>query len=263
MAGVQRTRPLIGVTTSEMRTAENVTPTPQGEPPRREMALGMAYLSAIEAAGGVPVAVPPLEQEAARSLLGRLSGICLSGGPDVDPQAYGSPAHAELGPTWPELDRFELALVREADAMRLPILAICRGCQVLNIARSGTLFQHVPERFGREVRHRLSGYGTRAAHPVEIDAGSVLAGALGSTSVEVNSYHHQSADQLGRGLRAVAWAPDGVIEAVEAPRRDFLVGVQWHAEAMTDSPEQAALFGAFVEAARSYEARGAEHALAA
>jgi putative glutamine amidotransferase len=237
-----------------VRVAEQVDQTPHGEPPRIEMALGIAYLEALEQAGAVPVTIPPLRPDSARPLLERLSGLVLSGGPDIHPKAYGAVEHELLGPTWPDLDRFEIALAREADALRLPILAICRGAQALNVARRGTLFQHVPDRFGGDIDHRQPGYGATPAHAVEIDPESVLAQSLGRTTVEVNSYHHQAADELGRGLRAVAWSPDGLIEAVEAPSRDFVVGVQWHAEAMApEVPEQAALFRAFAEAATRYE----------
>src|SRR5436309_205758 len=111
-------RPLIGVTTSEVRLAEQVQHTPQGEPPRREMALGLRYLQAIEEAGGLPVVIPPVRHGAMAPLLENLSGLCLSGGPDIHPDAYGGVAGAELGPTWPDLDRFELALARQADARR-------------------------------------------------------------------------------------------------------------------------------------------------
>jgi putative glutamine amidotransferase len=257
-------RPLVGVTTSEMRVAEQVDQTPHGEPPRREMALGIAYLEALEQAGAVPVAIPPLSADAARPLLERLSGLVLSGGPDIHPTAYGADEHVQLGPTWPELDRFEISLAREADALRLPVLAICRGAQALNVARTGTLFQHVPDRFGADIDHRQPGYGATPAHSVDIDPDSTLARALGRTTVDVNSYHHHAADEVGRGLRAVAWSPDGLIEAVEAPGRDFVVGVQWHAEAMaSELPEQAALFRAFVEAANRYELARQPQALAA
>jgi putative glutamine amidotransferase len=250
-------RPLIGVTTSEVRLADQHEQTPQGEPPRREMALGLRYLQAIEEAGGLPVVIPPVGPEAIAPLLENLSGLCLSGGPDIHPDAYGGEPSAELGPTWPDLDRFELALARQADARRLAILAICRGAQALNVARMGTLFQHVPARFGGSVKHRQEGYGPRPAHPVTVERGSTLARSLGTTTLEVNSYHHQAADSLGRGLRAVAWSPDGVIEGIEAPGRDFAVGVQWHAEAMTERPEQLALFRAFVDAAQSHAASNA------
>ena len=136
-------RPLIGVTTSELRASSAGTLRRQGEPPHAEMALGMTYLSAIESAGGMPVVLPPLGD--VEALLDRLDGICLSGGPDLDPEAYGaSERHAELGPTEPNIDTFELALARAADARGLPVLGICRGAQALNVARGGTLHQHVP-----------------------------------------------------------------------------------------------------------------------
>jgi putative glutamine amidotransferase len=247
--------PLIGVTTSEIRKAESMDPIPRSDPPRPEMALGLTYLRAIEAAGGLPVVIPPLKPGAIPPLLDRLDGICLSGGPDLDPAEYGQERHEALGPTWRDLDIAELAVAREADSRGLPILAICRGAQALNVARRGTLFQHLSDRFGEEVEHRQKGVGSKPVHHVDIEAGSRLAEALGTTSIEVNSFHHQSADQLGRGLRAVAFAPDGVIEGIEARGSRFVVGVQWHAEALTERPEQASLFRAFVDASRPGTAR--------
>ncbi len=146
-------RPLIGVTTSEVRAAEQVTLTPEGEPRAREMALGLPYLRGLEAAGALPMVIPPLEEEAIEPLLDRLDGLCLSGGPDLDPATYGADPHAELGPTEPDLDRFELAIARRADAREMPILAICRGTQALNIVRGGALHQHLPE-LSEEIPHR-------------------------------------------------------------------------------------------------------------
>jgi putative glutamine amidotransferase len=242
-------RPLIGVTTSEVRLSDQVTLTPHGEPPRREMALGLTYLRAIERAGGIPVVIPPLEIEAIPSLLAHLHGVLLSGGPDIHPESYGESPHPELGPTWRDLDATELALARRAIATGMPLLAISRGAQALNIARGGTLFQHLPEQFGRAIQHRQLADGPGSTHPVEIDPDSTLARALGCTELDVNSYHHQSTSGLGRGVRAVAWAPDGVVEAVEVPRAPFTVGVQWHAESMTESAPHARLFRAFVESA--------------
>ena len=133
------------MTTSEVRRAETVHATPEGEPPRHEMALGLTYLRAIEAAGGLPVVIPPLHLDAIEPLLDRLSGICLSGGPDLDPEAYGAEPHEPSGPTWPDLDRFELAIAARADAREIPMLAICRGTQALNVVRGGTLVQHLPD----------------------------------------------------------------------------------------------------------------------
>ena len=246
-------RPLIGVTTSEVRLAAQVHPTPQADPPRREMALGLSYLQAIEAAGGLPVVMPPLELDAVEPLLDRLSGICLSGGPDLDPAAYHERRHPELGPVEPELDRFELELARRADERGLPILAVCRGMQALNVARGGTLHQHLPDRPGTTLDHRQSEPGDVATHEVKIAPGSELARTMGLRRTRVNSFHHQAVDRLGRGLRAVAWAPDGVIEGIEAPARDFLLGVQWHVEILTPGPEHAALFSGLVAAAARLE----------
>jgi putative glutamine amidotransferase len=256
-------RPLIGVTTSEVRPAEQVRQTPQGEPPGREMALGLTYMRAVELAGGLPVVIPPLAEDAVESMVARLDGLLLSGGPDIHPAAYGEQPHPELGPTWPDLDALELAVARCATALAVPILAICRGAQALNIARSGTLFQHLPDHFGDEIEHRQTGVIPGPAHEIEIASDSLLAGALGCTRLEVNSFHHQSTGELGRGLRAVAWAPDGVIEGVEAPGRTFAVGVQWHAESMVDAPPQLRLFRSFVAAASRRAAASPAVALAA
>jgi len=243
-------RPLIGVTTSEVRHAETVEPTPEGEPPRHEMALGLTYLRAIEAAGGLPVVIPPLHLEAIEPLLDRLSGICLSGGPDLDPKAYGQKPSEHLGPGEPDLDRFELAIASAADQREIPLLAVCRGTQALNIVRGGTLFQHLPEvELEERVQHRQQVPGNEASHPITIDSASRLATTIGLTETAVNSFHHQAIDRLGRGLVATAWAGDGTIEAVEDPTRRYLLGVQWHAELLVDRPQEESLFRSFVAAA--------------
>lgn len=247
-------RPLIAVTTSEMRSAGEAPQTDQGEPPQVEMALGLPYLRAVEKAGGLPVVVPPLDLEAVEPLLAQVAGVCLSGGPDLDPVAYGAKPHPSLGPVNDALDRFEIELARQADARGLPVLAVCRGMQALNVARGGTLHQHLPDRPGTTSAHRQSEPGDEVTHAVRIATGSRLASLMGSEAAEVNSFHHQAIDELGRGLRAVAWSGDGVIEGVEAPARDFLVGVQWHAETL-DRPEQSALFAGLVGAASAPGAR--------
>src|SRR3954454_17657443 len=137
-------RPLIGVTTSEVRRAERTQPLPEGEPPQHEMALGMPYVRALARAGATPVVLPPLAVEALPALIAPLHGVCLSGGPDLDPSAYGAEASAELGPIEPELDVFELEVARLSDAAGLPILSICRGSRALNVARGASLHQHLP-----------------------------------------------------------------------------------------------------------------------
>ena len=235
-------KPLIGVTTSELRPSTAGTLRRHGDPPHPEMALGMTYLRAIEEAGGMPVVLPPLGDAVA--YLDRLDGICLSGGPDLDPDIYGAPErHAELGPTEPGLDAFELALARAADARGLPILGICRGAQALNVACGGTLHQHVPG-------HRQSQVASAPSHAVRISARSRLAAILGSRTVEVNSFHHQAVKRIGAGLRVVARAEDGTVEAIEGA--GFVVGVQWHAETMH---EHLPLFEALVTAAARTELR--------
>jgi putative glutamine amidotransferase len=231
-------RPLIGVTTSELRSSSAGTLRRHGEPPHAEMALGMTYLRAIEAAGGMPVVLPPLGDAAA--LLQRLDGICLSGGPDLDPAAYGaSERHAELGPTEPDLDAFELALARAADESGIPLLGICRGAQALNVARGGSLHQHIPA-------HRQTEPATATTHSVHVDAGTRLAALVGTRPLRVNSFHHQAVDELGRGLRIVARAADGTVEAVEGSGARFVLGVQWHAECLAGQPRHFALFEALV-----------------
>lgn len=248
-----RNRPLIGVTTSEVRRAETITQTAEGDPPRHEMALGLTYLRAIEMAGGIPVVMPPLHLDAIEPLLDRVDGICLSGGPDLDPEHYEQPPHPKLGPTEPDLDRFEIAIAKAADQRGKPILAICRGAQAINVARGGKLLQHIPDRQdpgeNGHVAHRQDAPGDVVTHNVEIDAGSRLAEIIGGGQAAVNSFHHQAAEELGERLVPVAWAPDGILEGVEDPERPFLIGVQWHAETLVDRPEELALFEAFVDAA--------------
>jgi putative glutamine amidotransferase len=244
--------PLIGITTSEVRRAEDTRPLREGEPPQHEMALGMPYVRALERAGAIPVVLPPLAAAAMPALVGRLAGVCLSGGPDIDPLGYGAAPHAELGPVETHLDAFELALARAADAAGLPLLGICRGCQTLNVARGGTLHQHLPDVTDGSVPHRQSDPGWTTTHHVDVAPSSRLAHVLGATALEVNSFHHQAADRLGSGLRAVAWAPDGTVEGIEGEGERLVLGVQWHAETLDDRGPHARLFEALVDAARSY-----------
>src|ERR1700742_1084430 len=231
-------RPLIGVTTSELRKSALATTRRHGEPAHPEMALGMTYLRTLDAAGAIPVVLPPTGTDHLEGLLDRLDGICLSGGPDLDPAAYGAADRPrELGPTEPSLDAFELSLVKLALVRGLPILAICRGAQALNVACGGTLRQHVPG-------HRQTALATEATHEVEIALHSRLHRMVRTRTLAVNSFHHQAVGELGEGLRVVATAPDGTIEAIEGD--GFVVGVQWHAETMA---AHMPLFEALVTAA--------------
>ncbi len=251
------------MTTSELRPSHLRTATREGEPPQPEMALGMPYLKAIEAAGGVPVVAPPLHPTAFESLLDSVSGICLSGGPDLDPLSYGARRHESLGPTCQELDATELALARAADARGLPVLAICRGLQLLNVSRGGTLHQHVPDLLGESIAHRQEKPGTEPTHWVTLKGPSRLAGIVRRRRLKVNSFHHQAADRIGAGLIVTSRAADGCIESLEAVDREFAVAVQWHAECLIEREAHAELFSSFVDAARRYAAGGIPYLRAA
>jgi putative glutamine amidotransferase len=246
-------RPLIAVTTSEIREHRSVQLTRHGEPAQSEMALGLRYLQAIEAAGGVPVVTPPLQSPALEPLLDQVAGVCLSGGPDLDPVAYGACRHELTGPSWEELDRFELSLARAADARHLPILAICRGLQVLNVSRGGTLHQHLPDLAGGRIEHRQHEVSEKPTHWVTLDATSRLSAILGARRKMVNSFHHQAVATVGTQLRITAKAGDGTVEALEATDREFVLGVQWHVECLTGHGDHAAVFRAFVDAARRFD----------
>jgi putative glutamine amidotransferase len=237
-------RPLIGVTTSELRPSAMATTRRHGEPAHPEMALGMTYLRTLDAAGAIPVVLPPVGTDHLAPLLDRLDGICLSGGPDLDPAAYGAPErHLELGPTEPSLDAFELALTRQALERGLPILAVCRGAQALNVACGGTLHQHI-------TGHRQTEAASRPTHDVALAARSRLHRIVRKRVLSVNSFHHQAVDEVGAGLKVVGRAPDGTVEAIEGA--GFVVGVQWHAETLH---EHLPLFEALVSAAARTELR--------
>ena len=252
-AQLEMGKPIIGVTVSEIRAKEDAQRVRHGEPTQTEMTLGLAYMRAIERAGGLPVALPPLKNENVEPLLDQLSGLLLTGGPDLDPACYGAEPHPELGPIDHDVDVFEVALCRQADRRGMPILGICRGAQVLNVARQGSLIQHLPEILSSgAIEHRQVEPGDRTTHVVQVAPDSGLAQTTGGGPVDVNSFHHQAIDRLGLGLRAVAWAQDGVIEAIEADEEQgghFVLGVQWHAETLIEEAEQLALFERLVAAA--------------
>ncbi len=242
-------KPLIGVTVSEIRSKQRAQSVAHGEPTQTEMTLGLAYMRAVERAGGLPVALAPLAEGSVEGLLEHLSGLLLTGGPDVDPANYGADAHAEIGPTDRSVDAFELALCRQADTQGMPILGICRGAQVLNVARRGTLHQHIADLNAGKLEHRQTEPGDRTTHEVRVLPDSSVAQTIGAGAREVNSFHHQAIDRIGVGLRATAWSRDGLIEAVEDVDGRYVLGVQWHAETLIEQPQHLALFEGLVEAA--------------
>jgi putative glutamine amidotransferase len=195
------------------------------------MLLPANYAEQVAAAGGTPVLLPPLPGVAAA--VGRLDGLLLTGGGDIDPARYGAQPHPRTGRVSVLRDAAELELLDAAMAAGLPVLGVCRGMQLLNVARGGTLCQHLPDDAGH-----TPAPGTFGSHPVRVAAGTRLAGILGPNGdgVDVPTAHHQAVDRLGEGLVATAWAQDGVIEAVEpsAAGNPFLLAVQWHPEAGAD-----------------------------
>jgi putative glutamine amidotransferase len=231
------TRPIVGITSYVEEAAWGYW--------RLEAALiPQMYVEGIERAGGRALVVPPSE-DGVEETLDALDGLLLSGGADLDPASYAAEAHPATNNTRPARDRAELALLEGALARDMPVLAVCRGSQILNVARGGDLVQHLPEVVGDE-RHRETA-GVFSEHPVRIEDDSRL-GALIPTHGPVMSSHHQGFGRIGEGLREVAWADDGTVEALEDPRYQFALGVLWHPEA----GEDARLFEALVAEARRY-----------
>jgi putative glutamine amidotransferase len=214
-----------------------------GQP--QAFSIPTGYVDAVRRAGGVPIVLPPGEPDPAR-LLDTVSALVVSGGGDINPNAYGGASHETVYSVCEERDTFEFELTRAALAdTRVPMLCICRGLQVLNVVCGGTLHVHLPEHYGERVAHRLPPRDT-SVHAVEIDPASRLARILGSTHAHVRSWHHQAIHLVGDKLRPVAWAEDGVIEAVEHVEHPWCIGVQWHPEMQLDDARQQRLFAALI-----------------
>jgi putative glutamine amidotransferase len=218
-------RPLVGVTTYHRERSA-----------RDRFHVPASYVDAVRSVGGLPVLLPPGD-ERPDEILDSLDALVLCGGGDIDPALFGGDSgHEAQYATCAERDGFELALVRDALRRELPVLAICRGLQVLNVALGGDLHVHLPDVVGDAVVHRVS-RERHAYHPVRVEPGSRLAARLGGELLEVPSWHHQAIARLGQGLRAVAWAEDGTIEAVELEGRPEVLAVQWHPELHAHEPE--------------------------
>jgi putative glutamine amidotransferase len=215
--------------------------------------LPVEYVESVRRAGGRAVLVPPGEPDPS-GLLDAVDGLLLTGGGDIDPSRWDGPTHETVYQTSLDRDDLELALVRLAVDRGFPTMCICRGIQVLNVALGGSLHVHVPDVVGDAVQHRVMPLGP-ILHRIAVDADSTLARIMGTTDIEPMSWHHQAIDRLGDGLRAVAFAPDGIVEAVELSGHPSLIAVQWHPELTAESdPTQAALFDAFVGAASAVHA---------
>ena len=237
-------RPVIGICSA-------LTQARWGVWEERAALLSWGYITAIQAAGGLAVMIPPdpeLEQDP-DEVLDLIDGLILAGGNDIDPDRYGSEPHPETHAPVPERDAFEIALVCRAWDRDLPVLGICRGMQLINVARGGTLRQHLPEEFGHEDHRRIPGSFDGSDHDVRLKRGSLAATAAGEELHATKSHHHQGIDTLGAGLQITGRATvDDLPEAIEATDRRFLLGVQWHPEA----DETSRVIAALVEEARSH-----------
>lgn len=213
--------------------------------------LPAGYVNAVQRAGGLALMVLPEPQLTVDpdEFLHLIDGLIVSGGHDVDPASYGAAPHPETRGVTPERDEFEIALIRRAAERDIPVLGICRGMQVLNVAFGGTLLQHLPETFGHEEHRRVPGSFDDADHDVRLAADSIAALATGELLHATKSHHHQGVDEIGEGLVVTGHSMiDELAEAIELPDRRFVLGVQWHPEA----DERSRVIGALVQAAAEY-----------
>jgi putative glutamine amidotransferase len=242
-------RPVIGMCTALERARWSVWDQPA-------VLLSRSYVDAVQAAGGLAVLLPPDPQlvQQPDEALELIDGLLLAGGADLDPASYGETAHAETQDSVPERDAFEIALTRAAIERDIPVLGICRGMQLINVALGGTLIQHLPEHFGHQEHRRVSGSFDGSDHDVDVLGDTLAMRVIGAAGHATKSHHHQGVGRVGEGLRVSATSPfDGLVEAIELPERSFVLGVQWHPEADVSSP----VVGGLVQAAAAHaRARG-------
>lgn len=246
-------RPVIAVTTTLAFGGRRNLP---------QITLNAQYVTAIEAAGGASLPITPaLDSASVARLVSLCDGLVLTGGEDIDPARYGQTLHRATGQPNVPRDETELATLDAALELGLPVLAICRGMQVLNVALGGTLIQHLPSQLPSEVSHDQNAPIEHRWHSARVLEGSGLHRIFGATELFINSFHHQGVDRLGRGLRPAAWTEDGLVEGVEGDRGGWLYGVQWHPERgeastlLDDSDPDRRLFLEFVGASRAFRAR--------
>ena len=251
-------RPVVGVPTQTLQVIDGI---PEGLP--HSWVMNHRYFLALTAVGAAPFMIPLLDQDEAalRVLYDRLDGVFIAGGVDVDPVSYSASRHERCGNTDLARDRVELLFARWALEEGKPLLGVCRGMQVLNVARGGTLYQDCAAELPAALRHDYfpnDGFARDyLAHEVELVEGTVLHRAFGRSRIQVNSMHHQAVCTLGEGLVASAHAPDGVLEALEVDGATFQVGVQWHPEMLVDSDAGTRrLFQEFAEAASNFRMAG-------
>ena len=216
------------------------------------------YLLRVREAGAIPVMLPPIG-ELPLDVLDRLDGLVLTGGEDIAPERYGQAPSPKLGDVDLRRDALELALAKEAVRRGMPILAVCRGLQVLNVALGGTLIQDLPSERPSDTVHRQEAPSTEGSHGIQLDPASRLAQIAGTTELWVNSFHHQAADSVAPRLKPVAHAADGVVEALEGAEQ-FMIGVQWHPECQ-HGEFSGRLFGTFVDACTAYAGERRAHSV--
>jgi putative glutamine amidotransferase len=237
-------RPAIGITIPFTHASYGVWDQPSA-------VLPAGYVTEVRRAGALALMAAPEPElvDDPDELLHRLDGLIVSGGVDVDPACYGAEPHPETKGCTPERDAFEIALIRRAAELDMPVLGICRGMQVLNVAFGGTLIQHLPDTFGHEDHRRVPGNFDEADHDVRLVPDSLAAAAAGELLHTTKSHHHQGVDEVGDGLIVTGTsAIDDLVEALELPDRRFVLGVQWHPEA----DERSRIIGALVQAAAQY-----------
>lgn len=241
-------RPVIGITVSQKNLQWG-----------RSNYIPSDYTKAIHAAGGIPQLIPleyALDQ--LPDLRFECSGVLLTGGEDIEPSLYHRLSHCAVQNTCSERDKIELNLTRLAAEIGWPILGICRGHQMLNVALGGTLYTHIPDQFETNIDHQASEFFDHhyLAHAVKIEKDTLLSTILGTESLKVNTRHHQAVKDLAANLQVTAWATDGLIEGIELPGHPFFLGVQWHPECLQDIEGHKSIFTSFIAAAREYAPGG-------